>query len=155
MSGIPPQYHEYIRSLTAGEPRIVVSHAGSGENFDITSFVIKGGLMVARFDIDGPNAGRTMDMKMHRDYLGYKRKIELKFRSLSKEQWAYLEHKVFRGDDGVPWHDVTFEDFGQAYKENGGVLVPVRLRMYHSQFTGTISTLSGKRIGAAVNFIEE
>ena len=112
------------------------------DGHDLTRFVVSGGYAVSRNDVDGRNAGRTMDAKMHRDYITFKRKLEIKFRPLSKDEWRYIEHDILRGK---PWNMVRHEDFG----------VDVTLKMMQSSFCGTISTVSGKRIGAAVNFIEE
>lgn len=112
------------------------------DGIDLTEFVAANEYNVERNDLDGPNAGRTMDTTMHRDYLGFKRKIQIKFIPLDKEKWADIEHNILRGKE---WHTVEFEDFGQI----------ATAQMYHSSFSGTISTITGKRIGAAVNFIEE
>ena len=112
------------------------------DGHDLTRYVLAGGYAGNRFDLEGRNSGRTMDTKMHRDYLGYKRKLEIRFRPLAKDEWRYIEHDVLRGK---PWSMVQHEDFG----------VTATLKMYHSSHCGTISTISGKRIGAAVNFIEE
>ena len=109
---------------------------------DITGYIKDNGYGDGRNDLDGTNAERTLDGIMHRDYIGYKRKLEIQFRPLTKAEWAHIEHDVLRGK---PWHMVQHEDFG----------VDATVRMYHSSFTGTISSVTGLRIGAAVNFIEE
>ena len=109
---------------------------------DLTPFIQEKQYTVTRSDMDGPNAGRTMDGKMHRDYLDNKRKIEVKFIPLFTSDWAMIEHMVLRGKE---WHSVEFEDFGR----------PATATMYSSAFNGTVSTIDGRRIGAGVNFIEE
>ena len=112
------------------------------DGHDLTEYVMYEGYSNARNDLDGPNAGRTLDGKMHRDYVTYKRKLEIKFRPLTPSEWRYIEHDVLRGKAS---HTVIHDDFG----------VTVELVMYKSSFSGTVSSVTGRRIGAAVNFIEE
>ena len=112
------------------------------DGHDLTRYILYNSYADGRNDLDGPNAGRTLDGKMHRDYLGYKRKLEIKFRPLTNSEWQYIEHGVLRGN---PWHNVYHDDFG----------IMATVRMYHSAFSGTVSTITGWRLGAAVNFIEE
>jgi hypothetical protein len=112
------------------------------DGHDLLKYVISNNYTVSRTDIDGPNAGMTMDGIQHRDLLRYRRKIEVKFRNLTKAEWENIEHNILRGKE---WHTVQFEDFGR----------PATARMYHSSFKGTISTITGMRTGADVNFIEE
>ena len=121
------------------------------DGHDLTDFIIAGEYQVSREEINGPNAGRTMDAKMHLDYLTYKRKVEARFAPLTREEWNYIEHGVLRksaaplGNAPEAWHSVEFEDFG----------VQATMKAYSSSFGGAISTISGKRVGARASFIEE
>lgn len=111
------------------------------DGYDLTNLVKFEGYDGERNDLDGPNAGRTMDGYMHRDYVAYKRKVSVQFRPLEQDEWAFIEHMVLR--DKVE-HNVEFEDFGRMDT----------MRAYSSSFKGTIYTITGRRIGAGVNFIE-
>ncbi len=111
--------------------------------YDLTKYLIEGGLGESRNDLDGPNAGRTMDGYNHRDYITFKRKYEAKWRSLKKEELAFIEHTVLRGR---PYHDVWMEDFG--------IPMDATIQMTCSSHSGTIGTITGKRKGYACNFVE-
>lgn len=112
------------------------------DGVDLLPYLQSADYTVKREDLDGPNAGRTLDGRMHRDFLGGKRKIETKLRPLTPSEWQHLEHSILRNK---PWHQVTFDDFG----------VTTTVKMYHSSFNGTISEIANRRIGATLNFIEE
>lgn len=113
------------------------------DGFDLLPFVAAGEYTVTRNDLEGPNTGRTMDGILHRDKLAHSpRKIETQLIPLSREEWENIEHNVLRGKT---WLTLQFEDFGRI----------ATAKMYSSSFNGTISTITGKRIGATVNFIEE
>jgi len=111
------------------------------DGHDLRRFIIAGQYDVERNDLEGPTTGRTLDTVLWRDYLGWKLKVSVRMIPLTIEEWGYIEHDVLRGKKEV---SVTFEDFGRIATE----------RMYSSSFRGTISTVTGKRIGAATNFIQ-
>ena len=111
------------------------------DGHDLLDFIIAGQYDVERNDLEGPTTGRTLDTMLWRDYLGWKLKVLTRMIPLTIEEWGYIEHDVLRGKGEVT---VKFEDFGRIAEQ----------RMYSSSFRGTISTVTGKRIGAAVNFIQ-
>ena len=111
------------------------------DGHNLTRFVKHGQYAVTRFDIEGRNAGETMDTAYHRDYRGYKRRVSVGFTALDKSEWDFIEHTVLRGKEFVTVH---FEDFG----------VMASAVMWHSAFEGRISTALGARVGARVVFEE-
>ena len=55
---------------------------------DMLPFLDEKGIQWTKNDIDGPNAGRTMDGRMHRSRVACKAKLELKCRPLSSPEAA-------------------------------------------------------------------
>ena len=115
------------------------------DGHDLLPYIFKQSYAVSRNDFEGPNTTRTLDGLLHRDYIGYKRKIEVSFRPLSDTEWRFIEHTVLRGKKD---HTVIFDDFGEESTAT----------MYQSSFNGVIYSaapgIPPLRIGAAVNFIE-
>jgi hypothetical protein len=111
------------------------------DGVDILPMVQYEGYTVSREDLDGPNAGRTLDGVMHRDYVTSKLNIELQLRPLTKQEWEHLEHDILRGR---PEHSVKFEDFGRVYTAT----------MYQSKFNGVINHVTRLRHGGKLKFIE-
>ena len=109
------------------------------DGHDLLRFILAGQYEVERNDLEGPTTGRTLDTMLWRDYLGWKMKVLTRMKPLTIDEWGHIEHNVLRGKKELT---VTFEDFGRVATH----------RMFSSSFRGTISTISGKRIGAAVNF---
>ena len=112
------------------------------DGHDIRRFVQFDQYTVRREDLDGPNAGRTLDGVMHRDYLGGKRNVEVQLVPLTNADWGFLEHTVLRGR---PWNQVTFEDFG----------VTATMKAYHSSFNGVYNSGTARWHGGRLKFIEE
>ena len=48
------------------------------DGYDIINFIAEKGIEWSVNDVDGPNAGRTMDAQMHRDKVGEKKKVKIK-----------------------------------------------------------------------------
>lgn len=58
---------------------------------DITPYIAWQGLTFSRNDIDGPDAGRTLDGRMHRCRVAVKEKMQIKTTILKKADIAALE----------------------------------------------------------------
>jgi len=57
---------------------------------DVLPFIQDRGLTISINGTDGENAGRTMDLLMHRDLLGYKLSVEVNFRPLDTRELQYF-----------------------------------------------------------------
>ena len=62
----------------------------SSQFVDITPYIAWQGLTFSRNDVDGPDAGRTMDGRMHRDRVAIKEKMQIKTTLLTKAQISTL-----------------------------------------------------------------
>ena len=57
---------------------------------DITSYIAHGGIKWQKTDVDGANAGRTLDGTMHRDYIATKIRLDITCRPLTGTEAATL-----------------------------------------------------------------
>lgn len=64
--------------------------SGSSQYIDITPFIAWQGLTFSLNSIDGPDAGRTMDGRMHRDMIAIKEKMQIKTVPLKRAQTSLL-----------------------------------------------------------------
>ena len=64
---------------------------GSSQYVDITPYIAWQGLSFSRNDVDGPDAGRTMDGRMHRNRVAVKEKIQIKTVPLTRAQVSTLQ----------------------------------------------------------------
>ena len=64
---------------------------GSSQYVDITPYIAWQGLTFSKQDVDGPDAGRTMDGRMHRDRVAIKEKMQIKTVPLSQDKIAILQ----------------------------------------------------------------
>lgn len=62
---------------------------------DITPFIAWQGLTFSRNDIDGSEAGRTMDGTMHRDRVSSKEKMQINTVPLTKAQSSLIQTLIF------------------------------------------------------------
>ena len=56
------------------------------DGVDITPYIAHGGLSWQRSDVDGPNAGRTLDAEMHRDRVATKVRWDVTCRPLKSSE---------------------------------------------------------------------
>lgn len=63
----------------------------SSQYVDITPYIAWQGLTFSKQDVDGPDAGRTMDGRMHRDRVAIKEKMQIKTVPLSQDKIALLQ----------------------------------------------------------------
>lgn len=82
------------------------------DGFDIVPYIGEDGIKWTANGIDGPDAGRTMDMTMHRGLMGYKSKCELSCLWMPKAVAVAL-HRVIMPEfvtvvtDTIPWESGT------------------------------------------------
>lgn len=62
---------------------------------DITPFIAWQGLSIKRQDVDGPDAGRTMDGRMHRDRVAIKDKLTIKTVPLTISQMSDIQELLY------------------------------------------------------------
>lgn len=62
---------------------------------DMTPFISRKGLKWKRNDLDGENAGRTLDGVMHRDRVGSKVRLDITCLPLSSENAAVVLHAIY------------------------------------------------------------
>ena len=67
----------------------------SSQYVDITPFIAWQGLSFSRNDVDGPDAGRTMDGRMHRNRVAVKEKMQIKTIPLTKAQVSTLQSLLY------------------------------------------------------------
>ena len=72
---------------------------------DITSYIAHGGLKWQRLDIDGPDAGRTMDGTMQRMRVGTKIRLDITCRPLKQDELQVLLNLIL-----PEYVDVTYSD---------------------------------------------
>lgn len=59
-------------------------------NVDITPYIAHGGVKWQKTDVDGANAGRTLDGVMHRDYIATKIRLDIQCRPLKGSEASIL-----------------------------------------------------------------
>lgn len=57
---------------------------------DMTPYIAHGGLSWQRSDVDGPNAGRTLDAEMHRDRVAIKTRWDVTCRPVKSSELALI-----------------------------------------------------------------
>jgi len=67
----------------------------SSQYVDITPYIAWQGLTFSTNDIDGPDAGRTMDGKMHRNRVSTKEKMQVKTIPLTRAEVATLHTLLY------------------------------------------------------------
>lgn len=68
---------------------------GTNEWVDITPYIAWQGLTFSRNDVDGPDAGRTMDGMMHRDRVASKEKMNITTVPLTRAQSSMIQTLLF------------------------------------------------------------
>lgn len=74
---------------------MTVEIMGSSGYVDITPYIAWQGLSFSRNDVDGPDAGRTMDGTMHRDRVSSKEKMQINTVPLTKAQSSLIQSLLF------------------------------------------------------------
>lgn len=72
---------------------------------DITDYIAYGGFKWQRYDVDGPDAGRTMDGTMHRLRVGTKIRLDITCRPLNDTELQTLLNLIL-----PEYVDVTYND---------------------------------------------
>ena len=65
------------------------------DGFDLTPYIVAGGVKWGRNDMESPKAGRTMDGQMHRDRIGMKVRLDVTCKPLATEDTKILLHAIF------------------------------------------------------------
>ena len=63
-------------------------------NVDLTPYIAFGGLKWSRNDVDGQNAGRTMDAVMHRDRIAIKIRLDVNCRPLTASELSSVLNAI-------------------------------------------------------------
>lgn len=73
---------------------------------DYTGYIkAQGGYKVSRNDGDGPDAGRTMDYRMHRDRIGVKMKLDITCRALTGAETRKLLNAIYPETVLITYYD--------------------------------------------------
>ena len=67
----------------------------SSQYVDITPYIAWQGLTFSTNDVDGPDAGRTMDGRMHRNRVATKEKMQIKTVPMTRAQVATLHTLLY------------------------------------------------------------
>lgn len=80
---------------------------------DFTDLVAYGGLKWQRYDVDGPDAGRSMDSKMHRYRVGTKIRLDITCRLMTGTELSGLLNAIL-----PEYVSVTYDDpmYGRVTK---------------------------------------
>jgi len=72
---------------------------------NIIQYIAEDGLTFQTFDIDAPDAGRTLDGKMHRARVATKTKILIRFRPLTGAQLTIIKNLMTAQSFSVKYYD--------------------------------------------------
>lgn len=65
------------------------------DGIDITPYIKHRGFKWTRNDVDGPNAGRTMDARMHRERIGSKIRLDITCRPMLTEEASIVLSAIY------------------------------------------------------------
>lgn len=86
---------------------------------DITPYIAHGGIKWSRNDLDGPNAGRTLDGTMFRDRVGIKYRWDITCRPLLQSEFATLMQALQPEFFNLQYVDpITLETVTEEYYSN-------------------------------------
>lgn len=89
--------------------------------YDITDYITWQGLSFSRNDVDGPDAGRTMDGIMRRSRVGVKEKMQVKTIPLTRAQAKFIEQLIYPESFQVrvtPYHLTNAAHVMNMYSNN-------------------------------------
>ena len=91
------------------------------DGVELISYILEDGLTIQKFDIDAPDAGRTLDGLMHRNRVATKYKIQLDFRPLTASQLMTVERAFEPEFFTVQFYDPADGNVSiQMYKGDSG-----------------------------------
>lgn len=89
------------------------------DGVDLTPYIAFNGIKWSRNDVDGPNAGRTMDGTMQRDRVATKIRLDITFHALTDSQLSIVLNALEPEYITVTYTDPMFgERTMEAYSNN-------------------------------------